>query len=123
MKWENQCIFFAASPTLDVSFAYNLNATDSAILSVECETLVVATSKENSGESKKIIWEKEFPVKEIKYTGIENKDVLIHEFSLNVSEIQSKVTEIQNQLKYSSDTTIEIVTHVNYEGEINGEKN
>ena len=114
--------FFAVSPTLDVSFAYKLNATDSTTIRVECETVVVATSKENSGESQKIIWEKEFPVKEMGYVNIGNKDVLIHKFSLNVSEIQSKVTEIQNQIKYSSGTTIEIVTHVNYKGEINGEE-
>lgn len=114
--------FFAVSPTLDVSFAYNLNATDSASLKVECETVIVATSEESSGESQKIVWKKEFPVEEMGYVNIGNKDLLIHEFSLNVSEIQSEVTEIQDQLRYSSDTMIEIVTHVNYKGEINGEE-
>lgn len=114
--------FFAASPTLDFSLAYNLNATDSAFLQVECETVVVATSAENSGGNQKIIWKKEFPVEEMGYVNIGNKDILIHEFSVNVSEIRSKVIGIQDQLKYSSDTTIEIVTHVNYKGEINGEE-
>ncbi|AKB35719.1 hypothetical protein MSSAC_1129 [Methanosarcina siciliae C2J] len=114
--------FFAASPTLEVSLAYNLNATDSAFLRVECETVVVATSEENSGGSQEIIWKKEFPVEEMGYANIGNKDVLIHDFSVNVSEIRSKVIGIQDQLKYSSDTTIEIVTHVNYKGEINGEE-
>jgi len=114
--------FLAVSPTLDVSFAYSLNATDSANLSVECETMIITTSKEGSGEDQKVVWQKEFPVEEMEFLGVKNKDVLTHEFSLDMPEIQSMVTEVQDQLKYSPNTTIEVVTRVNYEGEINGEE-
>lgn len=114
--------FLAVSPTLDVSFTYSLNATDSADLSIERETIIVATSKEGSGENQKIVWQKEFPVEYIEVYDIKDEEEITHEFSLNISEIQSMVTGVQDQLKYSPNTTIEIVTHINYKGEINGEE-
>jgi hypothetical protein len=113
--------FFAVSPTVDVSFTYCLEATDSADVSVERETIIVATSKEVSGEEEKIFWQKEFPLKSEGFDHINNGDSVTQEFSLNVPEIQAMVKGVQDQLKYSQDSTIEIVTRVNYDGKINGE--
>lgn len=113
--------FFTVSPTLDISFEYSVNATDSVDLAVEGDTMIVATSKEESGEKQKIVWQKEFPVEHMRVADIKDEDTLVHKFSLNVSEIQSMVTAVQDQLKYSPNTTIEIVTRVSYQGQINGE--
>src|SRR5690606_1824586 len=49
-------------------------------------------------------------------------EVLTSNFTLDVPQIQSKAKEIQDQLNYSSDPTIEIVTSINYEGKINGKE-
>jgi len=114
--------FFSVSPILDVSFEYSVNATDSVDLVAEGETMIVATSKEGSGEKQKIVWQKEFPVEHMKVADIKDEDTFVHKFSLNVPEIQSMVTGVQDQLKYSPNTTIEIVTRVNYQGKINGEE-
>lgn len=113
--------FFAVSPTLDFSFTYAFNASDSADLSVERKTMIVATSHEGSGENKTIFWQKKFPLKHIDAVDIKDKAVLVHNFSLDVPEIQEKIKKVQDQLQYSQDTTVEIVTQVNYEGKINWE--
>ena len=118
--------FFAVSPTADISFTYRLEATDSADISVERETMIIATGKEGSGkegsgEEEKIFWQKKFPLKSEGIEDIENGDPLTHSFSLDVPEIQTMVKEVGDQLNYSHDATIEIVTRANYEGKINGE--
>lgn len=113
--------FFAVSPTADISFTYRLEATDSAGISVERETMIVATGKEGSGENEKIFWQKKFPLKSEGFDYIENGDSLTHSFSLNVPEIQAMVKGVEDQLKYTQGATIEIVTRVKYEGKINGE--
>lgn len=51
---------------------------------------------------------------------IENGESVIDTFSVNVSEIQSMVKGVEDQLKYSQGATVEIVTRVNCEGQING---
>ena len=113
--------FFAVSPTANISFTYRLEATDSAGVSVERETMIVATGKEGSGEEEKIFWQKEFPLKSEGFDYIENGDSLTHSFSLNVPEIQAMVKGVEDQLKYTQGATINIVTRVSYEGKINGE--
>jgi len=119
--------FFAVSPTIDISFTYRLKATDSANISLKKETVIVATSKEAAqaaGEKEKeekIFWQKEFPLKSERAVDIENEESVIDTFSVNVSEIQSMVKGVQDQLKFPQDATVEIVTHVNYKGQINGE--
>ncbi|MDY0129516.1 MAG: DUF5305 domain-containing protein [Methanosarcina vacuolata] len=115
--------FFAVSPTVDISFTYRLKATDSADISVMRKTVIVATSKEvaeEEGKEDRIFWQKEFPLKSKKPVDIENGELLTETFSVNVSEVQSMVKGVQDQLKYSQGATVEIVNRVNCEGNING---
>jgi hypothetical protein len=113
--------FLAASPTIDMSFAYNLESAESANISGKIGTMIVATGKGVSGGEEKIFWQKEFPLKSEGSDDIQNGASVIKNFSLNVSEIQSKVKNVQDQLNYPQDATIEIVNRVNYQGKINGE--
>ncbi|MDD4248613.1 MAG: DUF5305 family protein [Methanosarcina sp.] len=113
--------FFSVSPTLDVSFVYGIEAADSADLNVEAETMIVASGKEGSGEEQKIFWQKKFQVGDSKTVKMKNGDTLTSDFTLDVPETQLKAKAVQDQLNYSSDPTIEIVTTINYEGQINGE--
>ncbi len=114
--------FFSVSPTEDVSFIYRLEAADSADLSVEAKTVVVASGKEGYGEEQKIFWQKAFSVGDSKTAQLKSGDVLTSKFTLDVPQIQAKAKEVQDQLNYSSEPTIEIVTSVNYKGKINGEE-
>jgi hypothetical protein len=117
----NPAYFFSVSPTEDVSFLYRLEAVDSADLSVEAKTIIVASGKDGYGEEQKIFWQKNFQVGESKTAQLKNGEALTSNFTLDVPQIQAKAKEVQEQLNYSSDPTIEIVTAVNYEGKINGE--
>ena len=115
--------FFAVSPTVDFSFTYRLKATDSANISVKRETVIVATSKEVAEEEGKedvIFWQKEFPLKSKRAVDIENDEPITETFSINVSEIQSMVKGVQDQLKYPQGATVEIITRVSCEGQVNG---
>jgi len=123
LEMRKPAYFFAVSPTVDISFTYRLKATDSADVSVERDTVIVATSKEAAGEDGKedrIFWQKEFPLKSKRAVDIENGELLTETFSVNVSEIQSMVKGVQDQLKYPQGATVEIVNRVNCEGKING---
>ncbi len=117
----NPAYFFSVSPTVDISFVYSLEAAEFADLHVEAKNMVVASGKEGSGEEQKVFWKKEFLVGEPKSVQLKSGDVLISNFTLDVPQIQAKAKEVKDQLNYSSDPTIEIVTEVNYEGKINGE--
>lgn len=113
--------FLTVSPIIDVSFTYRLESTGSADISVERETMIVATSKEVAEEEEKIFWQKEFLLKSEGFDKINNGEMVTTNYSLNISEIQSMVKGVQDQLKYPQDTTIEVVTRVYYDGKINGE--
>ncbi|AKB29852.1 hypothetical protein MSSIT_3133 [Methanosarcina siciliae T4/M] len=114
--------FFAVSPTLDVSFIYSFEAADSADLDVEAETMIVASGKEGSGEEQKIFWQKKFSVGDPITVKMENGDIFIYNFTLDMPETKLMAKKVQYQLNYSSDLAIEIVTTVDYEGKINGQK-
>lgn len=114
--------FFAVSPTLDVTFLYSLEAADSAELDVEAETMIVTSGREGSGEDQKIFWQKKFSVGDPITVKMENGDVLTSNFTLDVPETQLMAKKVQDQLNYSSNPVIEIVTTVDYEGKINGQK-
>jgi hypothetical protein len=114
--------FFSVSPTADISFVYSLEAAESADISVEANTVILASCKGGYGEEQKIFWQKGFPLGDSKTAQLKSGEVLTSNFTLDVPQIQSKAKEIQDQLNYSSDPTIEIVTSINYEGKINGKE-
>lgn len=112
--------FFSVSPTLDASFTYTLEATDSADLAVNRKTMIVATAMGSADGQKKIYWQKKFPIQNVEAEQIQNGATLTHQFTLDIPDINSMVKQVQEQLQYTQDTTIEIITYVTYEGEING---
>lgn len=127
--------FFFVSPTMDVSFIYRLEATSSADLNVDAKTMIVASDKEGYGgeqngeeqngeeqneEGQKIFWQKSYQVGDSKSAHLKSEDVFTSNFTLNIPKIQAQAKEIQDQLNYSSNPTIEIVTVIDYEGKING---
>ncbi|WP_197074618.1 DUF5305 domain-containing protein [Methanosarcina sp. WH1] len=123
--------FFTISPTEDISFVYSLEAADSADLSVEANTMIVASSRKGSGEEQKIFWKKSYQVGDPKSVQLKSGNVLTSNFTIDVPVIRSKAKGVQDQLVYSPDSVsssdsgpdpmIEIVTTVNYKGKINGE--
>jgi len=121
LNMGNPAYFFSVSPTADISFIYGLEAASSADLSVESKTIVVASGKDGSGEEQKIFWQKNFQVGDSKTAKIKSGDTITSNFTIDVPEIQSMVKEVQDQLNYSSNPTVEIVTAIKYEGKINGE--
>lgn len=117
----NPAYFFSVSPEADISFVYRVQAAESADLNVETNTLIVASGKEGYGEDAKIFWQKGFNIGEPKSAQLKNGNSFRTNFTLDVPQIQEKAKEIQEQINYTSEPTIEIVTKVNYEGKINGE--
>jgi len=115
--------FLAVSPVLNASFEYSLNSTGPVDLGIDVQSMVVATSKEEgSEENSRIIWRKEFPVGDVDIVNIKGGEVFTHHFSIDVPELQSKITDVQNKLQYFPNMTLEIVTRVEYKGEINGKE-
>ncbi|WP_054865238.1 DUF5305 family protein [Methanosarcina barkeri] len=51
---------------------------------------------------------------------MKNADVFTSNFTLDIPKIQEQTKKIEDQLNYTSNPTIEIVTVINYEGKING---
>jgi hypothetical protein len=137
LKLGMPAYYFAVSPTVDMSFTYNLEANDSSDIRGKLQTIVVATDKgesetdkhygnngsetEESGKEEKIFWQKVFPLKYKEGTETWTGTSVTRNFSLNVSEIHSIVKDVQEQLECSDDATIEIVNRVSYNGKINGE--
>jgi hypothetical protein len=113
--------FIIASPTADMSFTYHLEPAESANISGKLETMILATGKGVSGGEEKIFWQKEFPIKSEEGTDFWSGTSVSKNFSINVPEIRSMVKNVQDQLNYSQDATIEIVNRVNYQGKVNDE--
>ncbi len=113
--------FFAISPTLDMTFTYQVTSSSYANLSAESETMIVATAKGSAEGGQKVYWQKKFPLKHSGPVDMKNGDILSYDFSLDVPEAQAMVKSVQDQLKYSQNVIIEVVTYVSYEGKINGE--
>lgn len=114
--------FLVASPTTDMSFTYRLEPAEAANINGKLETMIVATGKGMSGGEEKIFWQKEFPLKSEGGNGIWNGASVTRSFSVDVPEIRSMVKNVQDQLNYSQDATIEIVNRVSYQGKVNEEK-
>jgi hypothetical protein len=121
LKMGMPAYYFSLSPTVDMSVAYNLEATNSSDIRGKLQTMVVATDKEGSGEEERIFWQKVFPLRSEEGADTWTGTSVTRNFSLNVSEIQSMVKDVQKQLECSEDATIEIITRVNYTGKINEE--
>ncbi|MDR7666569.1 DUF5305 family protein [Methanosarcina sp. Z-7115] len=121
LEMGNPAYFLSVSPTEDISFVYSIEAADSADLIMEAKTMIVASGKEGAGEEQKIFWQKNFQVGDSKTAKMSSGDALTSNFTLDVPKTQLMVKEVQDQLNYSSDPTIEIVTAIKYEGKINGE--
>ncbi|AKB39681.1 DUF5305 family protein [Methanosarcina mazei] len=123
--------FYSISPIEDVSFEYSLEAAESADLSVDAKTVIVVRSKKEYEEGQRIFWQKSYEIGESKSAQLKSGDVLTYNFTLDVPTIRAKAKGVQDQLIYSSDSSsssdtgpdpvIQIVTTVNYKGEINGE--
>ncbi len=112
--------FFSVSPNMDVSFTYGLKPTDSADVDVVLKTMVVATAGGSADEGDKAFWQKKFPIKDSGSQKIIGGDLLTHRFIIDVPDVQSMVKSVQDQIKYSQDTEIELVTYVSYQGTVNG---
>ncbi|KKG93756.1 DUF5305 family protein [Methanosarcina mazei] len=123
--------FFTISPTENISFEYSLEAAESADLRVEANTVIVASSREKSGEEQKIFWQKSYEIGEPKSAQLKSGDVLTSNFTLDVPVIHAKAKGVQDQLVYSPDSSsssdssspdpvLQIVTTVSYTGKING---
>jgi len=115
---EQPAYFFTVSPALQASFSYTIQA-DSVDLDVEQKTMVVATAK-GSANGTKAFWQKKFLIEDVSNKKILNNEPLTHSFIIDVPDIQSKIKQVQDQLKYSHNTEQEIVTTVTYQGTING---
>jgi len=146
LKMGMPAYYFVASPTVEMSFTYSLETTGSSDISGKIETMVVATGEEGYGteeyktnesateeygtnesvieeygKEERILWQKVFPLKYKEGTETWTGTSVTRNFSLNVSETQSMVKDIQEQLKCLGGAKIEIVNCVNYTGKINGE--
>ena len=112
--------FFSVSPKMDVSFTYDFKPTDSADVDVELKTMVVATAGGSTDDGTKTFWQKKFPIKDSGSQKIADGESLTHRFIIDVPDVQSMVKSVQDQIKYSQDTEIELVTYVTYQGTVNG---
>jgi hypothetical protein len=137
LKMGMPAYYYAISPTVDMSFTYSLEANDPSDITGKMQTMVVATDKEEpdteedygnngsetngSDKEDKIFWQKVFPLKYKEGTDTWTGTSVTRNFSLNVSEINSIVKDVQEQLECSGDATIEIVNLVSYTGKIDGE--
>lgn len=113
--------FFSVSPTFDMTFSFEVTSSSPMNLSVESETMVVATASGSNEGKQEIFWQKKFPIHQEKRSSMTSGDAIISDFSVNVSKIQAMVKDVQDQLKYSESTSIEVITYVNYEGQIKEE--
>ena len=85
--------FFSVSPTADISFVYSLEAAESADISVEANTVILASCKGGYGEEQKIFWQKGFPLGDSKTAQLKSGEVLTSNFTLDVPQIEVKAGE------------------------------
>ncbi|MDO9516639.1 MAG: DUF5305 family protein [Methanosarcinaceae archaeon] len=112
--------FLSVSPTMDMSFTYSLKATDSADVDVELKPMIVATASGSTDDGKKTFWQKQFPIISSGTQELTNAESLIYRFKIDIPKTESMVRDVQDQIKYSQDMKIELVTYVTYQGIING---
>lgn len=112
--------FMSVSPILNMDFAFGINASDSVDVSSSRKIIVVATGKGKVEDKDQIFWQKEFPVISTDDVQLTNGAVTSNHFSLNISEIQNIVKDIQDKLDYSKDANLTVITYVNLHGSING---
>lgn len=113
--------FFSVSPTFYMTFSFEVSSSSPVNLSVESETMIVAAANGSTNGKQNVFWQKKFPLQQGEFVGMKSGDALIYDFSLDVPETQAMVKDVQDQLKYSEGTSIEIISYVSYEGEIKGE--
>jgi hypothetical protein len=109
--------FTNVAPSVDMIFSYNIDATDTMNIAGDIQTLVVASGTVTDGDNKTNYWEKEFTVKTDSFTLVTPEPVST-EFAVNVPDIQRVARSISDQLNYSDDTTLSVVSRVTYHGTI-----
>ncbi|WP_321418876.1 DUF5305 family protein [uncultured Methanomethylovorans sp.] len=112
--------FYSVSPILNMAFTFGIDASDSADVSVSRKTIILATAESYEQIQESILWQKEFPVVNAGDTRLSNGDIASHNFSINLAQVQAVVQAVKDDLQYSQETNLTIITYVDLEGSING---
>ena len=112
--------FYAVSPALDMSFLYGLDASDSADVNGNINTVVLISGQSKDGDNITTYWQKTIPVASSRFVLQSNKATK-QDFTVNMGDVQNTIKTISNQLNYTDDTDIVVVSQVSYTGTVNGE--
>lgn len=112
--------FYSVSPILNMVFTFGIDASNSADVSVSRKTIILATAENYEQIQETILWQKEFPVVNAGDARLSNGDVASHNFSINLAQVQAVVQAVKDDLQYSQETNLTIITYVDLEGSING---
>jgi len=136
LDMNESAYYFATSPIPEFSFAYKINASDSANVTATPKTSIIAMCKKNDNHDNKVLWQREFPVTPTSSSGpfiiknIDGSNSFTYGFTFNAAVIENNIENTYDELAYSkhsstfnpSDMEYEIKTLVAYNGIINGEK-
>jgi hypothetical protein len=112
--------FYSVSPILNMVFTFGIDASNSADVSVSRKTIILATAENYEQIQETILWQKEYPVVNAGDARLSNGDVASHNFSINLAQVQAVVQAVKDDLQYSQETNLTIITYVDLEGSING---
>jgi len=117
---DHPAYFYSVSPILNMGFTFDIDASDSADVSVSRKTIILATAESYEQIQESILWQKEFPVVNAGDARLSNGDIASHNFSINLAQVNAVVQAVKDDLQYTQETNLTIITYVDLEGNING---
>lgn len=117
---DQPAYFYSVSPILNMGFTFDIDASDSADVSVSRKTIILATAESYEQIQESILWQKEFPVVNAGDARLSNGDIASHNFSINLAQVNAVVQAVKDDLQYTQETNLTIITYVDLEGSING---
>ncbi len=117
---DQPAYFYSVSPILNMVFTFGINSSDSSDVSASRKTIILATAENYEEIQEHILWQKEFPVVNAGDVRLSNGDVASHNFSIDIAQVQAVVQAVKDDLEYSQEANLTIITYVDLEGSING---
>lgn len=117
---DQPAYFYSVSPILNMVFTFGINSSDSSDVSATRKTIILATAENYEEIQEHILWQKEFPIVNAGDVRLSNGDIASHNFSIDIAQVQAVVQAVKDDLQYSQEANLTIITYVDLDGSING---
>ena len=119
---DRSLYYTTLAPELDGTYEYQYSG-NGGDGTVDVEMDVQLRYRSVAGDDDGVFWERSEPITTVEREGVDPGDPITAEFQVNVSEAESQVDSIQEQLGTTIGTTeVDVVVHTQVQGTVDGEE-